>query len=90
MESQIRYFTKELLIQANSRAKVIRGRCLRPEKLEELEDELRYPVFHSMLQGDGATVRVTVLLDGQGRAAMLDVETKFFNQLPSIEAPVVH
>jgi hypothetical protein len=78
----IRYFTKTGLVEAAFAA--TRGRFnrqLKVSRVEELSDDLKYPVTRSMMVDDGATIRCWIALS-EGIVVELDVTTERFNGLP--------
>jgi putative restriction endonuclease len=87
---KIKYFTKDLLIEANDEAvRSRRNRTLYEDKLATLPD-LRFPVGFTMIHND-CEMRVQITLarsmDGPFGQVWLDIPFETYNALPETEVP---
>jgi len=89
---KVKYFTKDTLILANRVAVATkRNRSLYEHKLEDLPDNLKFPVGFTMPHND-VEMRVQITIartaGGDGMAQVwLDIPFETFNALPEIEVP---
>jgi len=87
---RIRYFTKELLIEANEMAlKTGRNRTLHTERLRDLPAGLRFSVGFTLMHGD-YEMRVQIAIgpdENHLQMCWLDIPFELYNDLPEIEVP---
>jgi putative restriction endonuclease len=79
----IKYFTKRDLIEANDAAiREKRSQTMRSEYLNNLPENLLYPVFRDYYHASDE-VRLDIILNYEGNHALLDVSELRFNALPT-------
>lgn len=85
--NKVKYFTKDTLIAANSRAiNTQRNRTLHPEPISKLPN-LRFPVVFSMIHND-CEMRVGIMVGPDAdklQLVYLDVPFDTYNKLPEVE-----
>lgn len=81
-KSEVKYFTKETLIEANTEALAAgRNRSLEPLYLKELGDDLLFPVVLVTLHND-VEMRLIIAIDPHGEVVMLDVPLETHDAMP--------
>lgn len=87
---KVKYFTRDTLIEANEEAiKSGRNRTLYTERLEQLPEDLRFPVGFNMLHND-FEVRAQITVGPSAdklQSVWLDMPIETYNRLPEVEVP---
>jgi hypothetical protein len=79
----VKYFTKPLLMKANKEAiRKNRNRALKPEVLESLDEDLKFPVVFTMPHND-VEMRLGILLNPETEG-FIDVPLKTWETLPKV------
>ncbi|PGP27638.1 HNH endonuclease [Bacillus anthracis] len=83
IDSENRYFTKTLLIEANNAAiREGRNRQLRKEYLKNLPEDKIYPIILSLDEHNRGEIRVQILFDEKCTTDFLDLTKNRYNSLP--------
>lgn len=83
----IKYFTFELLKEANDRAIEKKyNRQLTDEFINKLDKNTKFPISYSFTHCDGA-VRCIFAYDMKANCAIVDVDPKIFLKLPKAQLP---
>ncbi|EIT84144.1 hypothetical protein A374_16904 [Fictibacillus macauensis ZFHKF-1] len=83
IDSEGRYFTKKLLIEANNAAiREERNRQLKEEYLENLSHDMVYPISLSFDEHNRGEIRVQIVFDEKGTTGFLDMSKNRYNLLP--------
>lgn len=84
IDTEDKYFTKKLLIEANNAAiREDRNRQLNKEYLDSLSDEKVYPILLSLDEHNRGEIRVQILFDEKGTRGFLDLTKNRYNLLPT-------
>ncbi|MGQ4672221.1 hypothetical protein ACUIJ5_30515 (plasmid) [Bacillus toyonensis] len=80
IDSENRYFTKTLLIEANNAAiREGRNRQLRKEYLDSLPDDKVYPIILSLDEHNRGEIRVQIVFDEKCTTDFLDLTKNRYN-----------
>jgi putative restriction endonuclease len=83
INSEGKYFTKDLLIEANNAAiREDRNRQLNEHYLENLPDDKVFPIILAMDEHNRGEIRVQIMFDEKGALGFLDLTKKRYNHLP--------
>ncbi|MEG6588829.1 HNH endonuclease [Paenibacillus barengoltzii] len=78
-----KYFTKELLVEANNAAiREKRNQTIKEEIIETLDDDMLFPICHFFYHAKNE-IRVMVVLDYQGTWGLLDMSMLRYESLPT-------
>lgn len=86
--SEVKYFTKKALIEANREAiRTKRNRTLEPKALDKLRPDLVYPITFSMIHND-CELRVSLVVGDvdkveKSQVVWLDIPFETYNNLPT-------
>ncbi|MEC1646279.1 HNH endonuclease [Bacillus halotolerans] len=83
INSEGKYFTKAILIEANNAAiREDRNRQLNEHYLENLPEDKVFPIILAMDEHNRGEIRVQILFDDKGTRGFLDMTKKRYNYLP--------
>ncbi|MCY8498418.1 HNH endonuclease [Bacillus atrophaeus] len=83
INSEGKYFTKAILIEANNAAiREDRNRQLNEHYLESLSDDKVFPIILAIDEHNRGEIRVQIIFDDKGAGGFLDMTKKRYNNLP--------